>query len=246
MNVFITGGSRGIGSSIVLKFVAEGWGVGFTYASNIASAEQTVNRAKEINPDANIKYYQLDLRDRKQIEKVAEQALNDFQNIHALVNNAALVRDNLAVMMSDEEWDEVIATDLTGPFLVIRAFLMHFISNRMGRIVNIGSLSQYGSSGQINYAAAKSGLMGLTLTLAKEYGQKNITSNMVTVGFVPTDMTKENLPTEREKFWLMHCPMKRVGKPEEIANTVYFLCSEQGEFINGEVIRVSGGLTYAP
>jgi len=251
MNAFVTGGSRGIGRQIVVRFAREGWGVAFTYAGNQAAADETIALAEAAAREAGhasplIRGYKLDLRDRAAIEKTSEEVFAAFDEMHALVNNAAIVRNNAAVVMSDEEWDEVIAANLTGPFLLMRAFTMHFMSNRFGRIVNISSLAEGGCSGQANYAASKSGLMGLTQTFAKEYGPKGITANIVTVGYVPTDMTKDNMAEQLHQFWMKHCPLKRPGKGEEIADLVHFLCSERGAFINGERIRVSGGLTYAP
>jgi 3-oxoacyl-[acyl-carrier protein] reductase len=148
-------------------------------------------------------------------------------------------------MMSDAEWDDVIATNLSGPFYVIRSFLMHFISNRSGRIISISSLAAEGSSGQINYSASKAGLVGITKTLAKEYGPKGITSNIVTVGYVETDMTKNHMADSLREFWLKFCPLRKVTDARDIASAVYFLATDGG-FINGEEIRVSGGLTYAP
>ena len=246
MNVFVSGGSRGIGREIVLKFVKEGWGVAFTYAGNKAAADETEKLALELNSQANVKSYQLDVKDSSRVEDVVEEAINDFDEIAALVNNAAVVRNNAAVMMENEEWDEVIATNLTGPFYLSRSFLMHFISNRLGRIVNISSLAQDGCSGQVNYAASKAGLIGMTRTLGKEYGAKGVTANVVTVGYVQTDMTKDNMADQLHKFWMQHCPLKKAGSGADIANAVYFLCSDEGGFINGEVLRVAGGLTYAP
>jgi 3-oxoacyl-[acyl-carrier protein] reductase len=251
MNVFVTGGSRGIGREIVLRFAREGWSAAFSYAGNEEAAAETVRLAEAAAQEAGhtgsvFKMYMLDLRKRDEVERVAEQLLNDFDEMHALVNNAAIVRNNAAVVMSDEQWDEVIAANLTGPFTLMRAFTMHFISNRFGRIVNISSLAEGGCSGQANYAASKAALTGLTLTFAKEYGPKGITSNIVTVGYVPTDMTRDNMAEQLHKYWMQHCPLKRPGKGEEIADLVHFLCSERGGFINGERIRVSGGLTYAP
>ena len=246
MNVFITGGSRGIGRAIALKFIREGWGCAFTYVEDKAAGEETVKLAKKINSKSFIKCYKLDIKNAAQVDQVVEKAINNFEEIRAIVNNAAVVRNNAAAMMSDREWDEVIATNLTGPFYIIRSFLMHLISNRNGRIINISSLAQDGCSGQANYAASKAGLIGLTRTIAKEYGPKGITSNVVTVGYVPTEMTREHLSPTLHDFWMKHCPLKRVSSSEDIANLVYFLCSDEGSFINGEVIRVSGGLTYAP
>ncbi|MBU1077311.1 MAG: SDR family oxidoreductase [Spirochaetes bacterium] len=246
MNSFITGGSRGIGRAIVLKMVEKGAGCAFTYASNKKAAEETIKLAKEINSKIKVKSYQMELKDPDAVEKTIDQAISDFEDIDAVVNNAAVVKNNAAALMSNEEWDEVIATNLSGPFYTSRSFLMHFISNKKGRIINISSLAQDGCSGQANYAASKSGLVGLTKTLAKEYGVKGITSNVVVVGYVPTDMTDDNMAEDLKKFWLQHCPLKKVGSPEDIANLVAFLASEEARFINGEVIRVSGGLTYAP
>ncbi len=246
MNAFVTGGSRGIGRDIVLKFVTQGWGVAFTYVGNKAMADETIQLCADIDSKALVKAYQLDVKDSAQVEKVVDQAIMDFDDITALVNNAAVVKNNAAALMSNEEWDEVIATDLTGPFYMARTFLMHFISNRKGRIINISSLAQHGCSGQVNYSAAKAGLIGMSQTLGKEYGQKGITSNVVTVGYVPTDMTNDNMAEHLHKFWMQHCPMKKAGSGEDIANAVYFLSSDEGAFINGEVLRVSGGLTYAP
>jgi len=246
MNVFVTGGSRGIGRAIVLKMVREGAGCAFTYASNRSAAEETVKMAAAVDPAVKVLSYPMELRKPDEIEKTVERAIADFGDIRAVVNNAALVRNNAAALMSNEEWDDVIAADLSGPFYVIRSFLMHFISNRSGRIVNISSLAQDGCSGQANYSAAKSGLIGLTKTLAKEYGAKGIASNAVTVGYVETDMTRDHLAAQLHEFWLKHCPMKRIGSVDDIAGLVHFLCTDQAGFINGEVIRVSGGLTYAP
>jgi 3-oxoacyl-[acyl-carrier protein] reductase len=246
MNVFVTGGSRGIGRDIVLKMVKEGWSVAFTYRSNKAEAQATVERALEINPESTVTPYPLDVKNSDDVEEVVTNVLDDFEDIHAVVNNAAMLRNNAAALMSDSEWDEVIATNLSGPFYVIRAFLMHFIPARSGRIINISSLAQDGASGQINYAASKAGLIGLTKSLAREYGPKGITCNIVTVGLVATDMVRDNMSDELSKVWLQYCPMKRLGSPEEISSLVHYLTTPEAGFINGEVIRVSGGLTYVP
>lgn len=246
MNVFVTGGSRGIGRAIVLKMVKEGWDAAFTYRSREEEAETTVGLAAEINPEATVTPYKLDIVDPAEVDEVVSSAIDDFGTINAVVNNAGVLRDNAAVLMGNEEWDEVIATNLSGPFYVIRAFLMHFISEKAGRIINISSLAQEGSSGQINYAASKAGLIGMTKTLAREYGPKGITCNIVTVGLVDTDMVRDNIASELEKIWLTYCPMKRLGTAEEISSLVHYLTLPEAGFINGEVIRVSGGLTYIP
>ena len=246
MNIFITGGSRGIGRSIVLKMVKEGWNAAFTYRSNEKEAEATIRLAAEINSDAIVSSHRLDVVSSGEVDEVVSSVIESFGTVHAVVNNAGIVRDNAAVLMSDDEWDDVIAANLSGPFYVIRAFLMHFVSERAGRIINISSLAQDGSSGQINYAASKAGLVGLTKSISREYGPKGITCNVVTVGLVETDMVRENMAEELPKIWLKYCPMKRVGTPEEISSLVHYLTLPEAGFINGEVIRVSGGLTYIP
>ncbi len=246
MNVFITGGSRGIGRAIVLRMAREGHGCAFTYAGNAAAADETIKLAKEIDNRAPVKAYQMDVKIAGEVEAVVEKAIDDFENFGAVVNNAAIAKNNAAALMSDEEWDEVMSTNLSGPFYVIRSFLMHFIANRNGRIINISSLAQDGCSGQVNYAASKAGLIGLTKTLAREYGPKGITANIVTVGYVETDMTDQHLADKLHKIWMEYCPLKRAGTAEEIAGLVYYLCTDEAGFINGEVIRVAGGLTYIP
>jgi 3-oxoacyl-[acyl-carrier protein] reductase len=245
VNAFITGGSRGIGRAIVLKMVKEGVGCAFTYMENEEAAEETRRLAAETDRAVAVRAYRLDVKKAADVESVVERTIGDFGDIHVAVNNAGALRNNAAAIMSNEEWEEVIAADLSGPFYVIRSLLMHFLSNRKGRIINISSLAEEGASGQANYAAAKAGLIGLTKTLAKEYGAKGITSNVVTVGYVPTDMTGGGGRSEElRRTWVANCPMKRMGTAEEIASLVHYLSTEEAGFINGEVIRVSGGLTY--
>ena len=246
MNAFVTGGSRGIGRSIVLKFVSEGYGCAFSYVGNKSAADETVQLAKEIAPDAQVEVFRMDVKNPDEVEQAAENAIEVMENIEVVVNNAGVVRNNAAVLMSNEEWDIVLQTNLHGPFYVIRSFLMHMIANRSGRIINISSISQDGSSGQVNYAASKAGLIGLTKTIAREYGSKGITANIVAVGYVETDMTKGHLAQKLHEIWMQYCPMKRVGTAEEISGLVHYLTTENAGFINGEVVHVSGGLTYAP
>jgi len=246
VNAFITGGSRGIGRAIVLKYIQEGWGVAFTYAGNKAMAEETLSLARAQKPGCEIRAYAMELKNADDVEKVCDQAIRDFKTVTTVVNSAATLRNGAAVMMSTEDWNEVIAVDLSGPFYVDRSFLMHMIANRKGRLIHLSSLAAGGSSGQVNYAAAKAGLDGLSQTLAKEYGAKGITSNVITVGYVPTDMTKDHMSSQLQAFWLEHCPAHRVGTPEEIAGLAYYLSTDPAAFISGENIRVVAGLTYAP
>ena len=246
MNGFVTGGSRGIGRAIVLRLIKGGYGCGFTYSQNKVSAEETISLARELNPAAEIKAYQMDVRDPAAVESTIDNAIDDFVDIGVLVNNAGIVKNNAAAIMTDEEWNEVIETNLSGPFYVTRGFLMHFLTNRFGRIVNISSLAQDGASGQTNYAASKAGLIGLTRSIAREYAVKGITCNIVTVGLVETDMVKDSMVEELKSVWLKYCPARRLGTAEEIASAVEYLCRDEAGFINGEILRVSGGLTYVP
>ena len=243
---FVTGGSRGIGRAIVLRLVKDGVPTAFTYVGNEAARQQTQDLARDLNPQVDVRAYRLDVKDSARVEQVAEQAIEEFGTVGVVVNNAGILRNNVAAMMSDEDWQEVIAADLSGPFYVIRSFLAHMMGRRWGRIINISSLAQEGSSGQANYAAAKAGLIGLTKTLAREYGPRGITSNVVTVGYVETDMTEDHMASKLQQIWMEYCPLKRVGTAEEIASLVRYLSTAEAGFINGEVIRVAGGLSYAP
>lgn len=247
MNAFVTGGSRGIGRSIVLKLAAEGFGCAFTYRGNESAANETIELAQSAGiDDARFTAYQLDQADPEAIEAVVDTAIDDFGDIGVLVNNAAIVKNNAAAIMTNEEWEEVIATNLSGPFYLSRSFIMHFLSNRFGRIINISSLAQDGASGQVNYAASKAGLVGMTKTLAREYGVKGITTNVVTVGLVETDMVRDAMAEQLKEIWLSYCPMKRMGTADEIASAVHYLTKPESGFINGEVLRIAGGLTYVP
>jgi len=246
MNFFVTGGSRGIGEAIVLAAIEEGHGVAFTYLTNEARARAVVDRALERRPGCTCKAYRMDVRRADEVERVGDQVLEDFDSIDVVVNNAAINRDNLAVSMSDEEWHDVIDTNLHGPFYVCRFFLTSMLANRFGRIINISSVSATGSTGQINYAAAKAGLSGLTRSLAKEYGPKGITANVVIPGFFETEMTQQTMSEESKFFWFKYCPKRRVGDTAELSKVVTFLASEAAGFINGAEIPVTGGLDHAP
>jgi NAD(P)-dependent dehydrogenase (short-subunit alcohol dehydrogenase family) len=243
---FVTGGSRGIGKSIVTRLVMDGVPTAFTYVGNEKAAEETRRLVTTSNHDVDVRAYRMDVKSAAEVESVAEKVIEDFPNVGVIVNNAGVIRNNAAAMMTDEQWEEVIATDLSGPFFVIRSFLTHMMSRRWGRIINISSLAQEGSSGQANYAAAKAGLIGLTKTLAREYGPRGITSNVVTVGYVETDMTDAHMAQKLHDIWLEYCPIKRIGTADEISSLVSYLAGDEAGFINGEVIRVAGGLSYVP
>jgi len=246
MIYFVTGGSRGIGAAVVLQAIKEGHDVAFTYLSAEERARQIVQQAKQLRPECSCRHYRMDVRDSDEVERVGNQALDDFETVHVIVNNAAINRDNLAAYMSDEEWHDVIATNLDGPFFVCRHFLTTLLANRYGRIINISSIAAAGATGQINYASAKAGLRGLTRSLAKEYGPKGITANLVLPGFFDTEMTQQTMSEESRVFWLKYCPARRIGTLDEIGAVVTFLGSEAASFINGAEIPVTGGLEHAP
>lgn len=244
--VLVTGGSRGIGRAIVGELVAAGYPCVFTWVQDRAAAEATLAAVRERHPGATVESRQLDVRDPAAVDAVVDDATERLGTIGALVNNAAIVRNNAAVMMSNEEWDDVLRADLFGPFYVARALLMHFLSRRDGRIVNISSVAAGGCSGGVNYAAAKAGLEGMTRTLAREYGGRGVRCNAVSVGYVPTDLTAASLSARLESYWTEYCPLRRVATGEEVARVVRFLISDDSSFVNGEVLSVAGGLTYSP
>lgn len=248
MIFFVTGGSRGIGTAIVLEAIRQGHDVAFTYLTQEAKALDVIAQANAIRPDARCKAYRLDVASSHEVESVAEAVLADFETVEVIVNNAGLTRDNLLVSMSDQEWADVIAANLTGPFYVTRQFLPTLLSQRFGRVIMLSSLVSDGGSGQANYAAAKSGLHGLTKTIAKEYGKKGITANAIVAGFFETDMTKAGMPPHLRDFWKTYCPVPkgRTGDLSEIASLVCYLASKEAAFINGQILRITGGLDWSP
>ena len=246
MIFFVTGGSRGIGEAIVLEAIGQGHDVAFTYRSNRDAAEAVVARAKDVAPDRRCIHYQLDVRSSAAVEEVADRVLDDFETVDVVVPNAGIAINGLAANMPDEEWQEVIDTNLTGAFYVCRQFLPTLISNRSGRIILVSSMGRGGVSGQAAYAASKAGLIGLGRTLAKEYGRRGITTNTIVPGFIETDMTVERMSEDNRKFWMQYCPLKRLGDLSEVSKVVCFLASDGAGFINGHAIDITGGLEWAP
>ena len=247
MIYFITGGSRGIGEAIVLQAIQDGHEVAFGYVRNVEAADAVVEKARRINPELRCRAYQVDVSKSAEVDATVDRVLDEFDEIDVLVNCAGITRDNALVMMSDEEWDVVIGTNLNGAFYCTRKVLMDaMIPQRFGRIIHISSIQHDGGSGQANYAASKAGLHGLSRTIAKEYGRRNVTSNVIVPGFFETDMTRKALPQEVRDFWKVQVPMPkgRMGEMHEMSEVVAFLASPGGGFINGSVIMVTGGLTW--
>ncbi|MEZ4323411.1 MAG: SDR family oxidoreductase [Myxococcota bacterium] len=245
MALFVTGGSRGIGRAIVEAAVTAGHDVAFTFREAEDAAADLVGWAGREAPGARCRAYRLDVRDPAEVERVGDQVLEDFDAVRAVVCNAGILRNGVAAHMSDEAWADVLATNLTGSFYVARHFLMPFLAQGGGRLVFMGSLAQHGISGQANYSASKAGLVGLSKALAKEYGRKGITANVVVPGFFDTDLTREGMAAGHKDFWNAYCPVGRMGRLEEVARVVLFLASDASSFVNGAEIPVTGGLDWA-
>ncbi|HHB80055.1 MAG TPA: 3-oxoacyl-[acyl-carrier-protein] reductase [Saprospiraceae bacterium] len=236
----ITGGSRGIGESIVRKFVSEGAAVAFTYRSSSEKADKIV--AELSSAHSKVKAYQSDAADFAQAELLIKSVLEDFDKIDILVNNAGITQDNLLMRMSEEQWDNVINVNLKSVFNLTKHVMRHMMRNRAGSIINMSSVvGVFGNAGQANYAASKAGIIGFTKSVAKEVGSRNIRCNAIAPGFIETDMTEE-LDDKTKEAFLSGIPMKRLGQGEEVANTCLFLGSDLGSYISGQTISVCGGL----
>ncbi|HYM24283.1 MAG TPA: SDR family oxidoreductase [Vicinamibacterales bacterium] len=245
MNFFVTGGSRGIGESIVRDAAHAGHDVAFTYHSRADEAAEVERRVRCEN-GTRVKAYQMDVSDSASVEDAGDRILEEFGRVDVVVSNAGINRPNLLVNMTDEEWDEVVSTNLTGAFYVARYFLPSMIGQRFGRFILISSLGARGITGQANYCASKAGLHGLAWAIAKEYGRRNITANVVVPGVFDTDMTRSGLSTTNREFWIQYCPLGRLGQLDELSKLVTFLASDGAGFINGQEIAVHGGLDWAP
>jgi 3-oxoacyl-[acyl-carrier protein] reductase len=245
MTLFVTGGSRGIGRAIVQAGLLAGHDVAFTFVAAERAAEEVLAWAADAAPERRCFAHRLDVGDSAAVERVGDAVLDDLEQVDAVICNAGVVHNQLAVQTSDADWDRVVRTNLAGSFYVARHFLMPFVGAGYGRLVFVGSVAQHGLTGQVAYAASKAGLTGLAKTLAKEYGAKGITSNVVVPGFFDTDMTRETMAASHQAFWTQHCPLGRLGRLEEIAEVVLFLASKGSSFVNGQVIGVTGGLDWA-
>ena len=236
--VLITGASRGIGKAILESFNNEYFIVGTgTSESSVQSILENIN---SMNIQGNS--FKLDLSDRKSIKELT--SLLNSKEIYPdiLINNAGITRDNIMLRMQEDEWDNVIDVHLNGQYLLIKSFIKKMVKNRWGRIINISSTSAVlGNKGQANYAAAKAGIEAMSRSLARELGSRNINVNCVAPGFIETDMTKE-ISAGNEDFLASQIPLGRLGKPNEIAEVVNFLASDQANYITGQTIHVNGGL----
>ncbi len=244
--VFITGGSRGIGRAFTLEAARQGWNVAFTWAQQAEAAMQVLAEARALAPAQRFEAYELDVRNSTAVDALADEVIQTFGSIDAVVPNAGVNLNGLAYSFSNEDWSTVIETNLSGSFYVCRAFLPELVAQRRGRILFISSVTAEGASGQAAYAASKAGIVGLAKTLAKEYGPKNISTNVVVPGYFETDMTKNTMSSSLSEFAVKYCPLRRLGQLDELAKTMCFLIGDGAGFINGDEIRVTGGLDWAP
>jgi len=237
----VTGGTRGIGRSIVLGVCGEGADCAFTYTKNHALAGSLVKEIQDMGRRALS--VELDVRDFEGTKMFIEKVKEDLGRLDILINNAGITKDKSLMMMNKEDWSDVIDIDLTGVFNTTRACIITFLKQKSGNIVNISSISGiHPMPGQVNYAAAKAGIIGFTKSLAKEVAPYNIRVNAVAPGFIETDMTANLGEKYREKLNKI-IPLGRFGTTDEVARIVMFLLSDKSQYITGQVIQIDGGLT---
>ena len=236
----VTGGSRGIGRAIALALAAAGADVVISYRSASQEAQKVVDEISKMGRQSMS--FQTDVAQFNPSREMVEAIVQKFQRLDILVNNAGITKDTLLMRMTEEDWDTVIDTNLKSIFNVTKAAVRPMMSQRSGKIINITSIAGViGNAGQANYASSKAGIIGFTKTMAKELGSRNIQVNAVAPGFIETDMTAK-LTEEQRKQLAEHIPLKRTGKPEEIAGVVKFLASPDADYITGQVLCVDGGM----
>lgn len=236
----ITGASRGIGRGIAQVFAHHGCNIAFTYSSSVEAANSLESELNALGIKA--KGYQSNAADFEQAQSLVEAVLKDFNGIDILINNAGITKDNLLMRMGEDDFDKVIAVNLKSVFNMTKAVQRTFLKQRKGSIIHMSSVvGVKGNAGQANYAASKAGIIGFSKSIALELGSRNIRSNVIAPGFIETEMT-EKLPEEVVQGWRDGIPLKRGGKPEDIANACVFLGSELSNYITGQVLNVDGGM----
>lgn len=236
----VTGASRGIGREIAFELTREGASVAVNYAGSEAKALEVVDGIKAMGRDAFA--IQADVSSSDSVTEMVKETIEHFGKLDILVNNAGITKDNLLMRMKESEWDDVININLKGVFLCTKAVTRQMMKQRGGRIINISSIvGVSGNPGQANYVAAKSGVIGLTKTTAKELSSRGITVNAIAPGFITTDMT-DKLNEDVKSEMLKQIPLARFGEPKDIARTVIFLASEDGAYMTGQTLHVDGGM----
>jgi len=241
-NIVITGASSGIGRQITLSAAELGANV-IMVSRNIDKLKKIEDKLNSLYENQNFTSFKLDISNSKQVNNIFKDIIDKVKTIDVLINNAGITNDDLVMRMNDEKWHNVIETNLSGTFYCSRAISKQMIKQKNGKIINIGSIiGVMGNKGQANYAASKSGIIGLTKSLAKELSSRNITVNVINPGYISTDMT-ENLSNEQKDDFLKKIPLKRFGSTIEISELVCFLCSEKSNYITGQVLNIDGGIT---
>lgn len=236
----VTGASRGIGREIALELAKEGANVAVNYAGSEARANEVVQEIQSLGREAFA--VQCDVANGESVTEMVKKTIERWGSLDILVNNAGITRDNLLMRMKEEEWDDVINTNLKGVFLCTKAVTRQMMKQKSGRIINISSVvGESGNPGQANYVAAKAGVIGLTKTSAKELAPRGITVNAVAPGFITTDMT-DKLTDELKEGMLKMIPLAKFGEPKDIACAVTFLASDDSRYITGQTIHVNGGM----
>ena len=237
----ITGGTRGIGYAIAKKFAAEGCNVAFSFLN---SADKAILIEAELNEKRiKAKLYKSNASVYQEAEKLTEEVLKEFKTIDILINNAGITRDNLILRMSEEQWNEVLTSNLKSVYNMTKHVSKTMLHQKGGSIINLTSIvGEKGQSGQSNYAASKAGVIGFTKSIADEFGSRNIRCNAIAPGFIETDMTAV-LSDEVKKNILAQIPLRRMGQTEEVANVALFLASDLSSYVSGQVIAVCGGMS---
>ncbi len=239
-NVLVTGASRGIGKAIALELASKGANVAINYAGSEERAQAVVEEIEKLG----VKSFkvQADVSKEADVKVMIKEVIKQFDGLDILVNNAGITKDNLLMRMKEEEFDQVIDINLKGVFLCTKAVTRHMMKQRSGKIINVASIVGVGGNpGQANYVAAKAGVIGMTKSVAQELASRNILVNAVAPGFISTDMT-DALTKEQQETILSRIPLAKLGTPEDVANVVRFLASDDANYITGQTIHIDGGM----
>jgi 3-oxoacyl-[acyl-carrier protein] reductase len=240
--VLITGGSRGIGASIVRRLASEGAAIAFTYVSEGSAAASQALVDELSATGVQIKAYKSDAASFQEAEQLVQSVMADFGKMDVLINNAGITKDTLMLRMTEQQWDDVININLKSVFNLTKHALRPMLKAQSGSIINMSSVvGVFGNAGQANYAASKAGIIGFTKSIAKEVGSRQIRCNAIAPGFIETDMTHV-LDEKTKEMFLTNIPMKRLGTGEEVANATLFLASDLSQYVTGQVLSVCGGL----